>query len=74
MTIVEILIVAVFWIALSWFILYQNKLNQETKATINELRKIINALYNNTVENEEDKCEIYKMLAILEEHEKNGKL
>ena len=74
MTIIEILIVAVFWIALSWFVLYQNKLNQETKATIKELLKNINVLYKTAVENEEDKCKIYKRLADLEEREKNGKL
>lgn len=68
MTVAEILII-VIWIALCWFVLYQNKLNRETKTSINDLRNTVDTLYKTAVENEEDKCEIYKRLADLEERE-----
>ena len=79
MTVAEILIIA-FWIALCWFVLYQNKLNRETKTSINDLRNAlrndlrntVDTLYKTAIENEEDKCKIYKRLADLEEREKNG--
>lgn len=72
MTIEEKTALIAFGIILLFCVIYQFKLYTDTKASINDLRNTVDTLYKTSVENEEDKCKIYKRLANLEETENNG--